>query len=157
MRNGIHACKICDWMRVSEKKSKIIKFLLKMRKCFVAKQPVLLVGCSTKFFLFKNVCLLENFLFFYNGKLTFRKHCKIAIGIKACNFQFCFRFVWRNQPWTPESSHMTCCSSVLYVVVTATQTAEKVQFVKLGFQVAIIWEQNASCDGGSSFWWWRSN
>jgi len=45
-------------------------------------------------------------------------------------------------PWTPESSHMTCCSFVLCVVVIAAQTAEKLQFVKFGFQVAIMLYEN---------------
>jgi len=41
---------------------------------------------------------LKNFtvrssLFWGTNKFTFRKHCKIAIGIKACNFYFCFRFM----------------------------------------------------------------
>jgi len=47
-------------------------------------------------------------------------------------------------PWTPESSHMTCCSFVLCVVVIAAQTAEKLQFVKFGFQVAITVELRLS-------------
>jgi len=37
---------------------------------------------------------------------------------------------------------MTCCNCVLYVVVTTAQTAEKVQFVTFGFQVAIMSEEN---------------
>ena len=76
-----------------KKFSKLITFLLKMRKSFEAEQPLLLIFCGAKFILYKSVCLLANFLFLGTGKFTFRKHCKIAIGIKACNSKLCFRFV----------------------------------------------------------------
>ena len=67
--------------------------LLKLRKDFEVEQPFLLICCSAKFVLFTSVCVVAKFLFWSTGKFTFRKHCKIGIGIKACNFQFCFRFV----------------------------------------------------------------
>jgi len=44
-----------------KKISKIIKFFLKMRKGVKAEQPFLVVCCSTKFVLFKSVCLLAKF------------------------------------------------------------------------------------------------
>jgi len=44
-----------------KKSSKLITFLLKMRKGFEAEQPHLLIFCSTNFILFKSVYLLANF------------------------------------------------------------------------------------------------
>jgi len=83
-------------MRVSKKNFlKIIKFLEEICKTVEGGQPLLLVYFSAKFILLKNVCLSGDLLCFDNCKITFRKHCKIAIEIKACNtnFQFCFRFL----------------------------------------------------------------
>jgi len=47
-----------------KKFSKLIKFLLKMRKGFEAEQPFLLVCSSTKLVLFKSVYLLAKFFVF---------------------------------------------------------------------------------------------
>ena len=63
-----------------------------------ADQLLLLVCCSAKFIVFESVYQC-NFLCFDNGQFTFRKHSKIAIDIKATNFQFCFYFTrcnWRG-------------------------------------------------------------
>jgi len=59
---------------------KINYVLLKIRKGFETEQPFLLICCSAKFVLCTSVCAVANF-FWGTGKFTFRKHCKIAIGI----------------------------------------------------------------------------
>ena len=89
----------------------------------------------------------RNFLCCDNSKTTFRKHYKIAIEIKARNFQFCFRFLWRD--WPGHLSQSTwpavapCCICRLQSFVSSRNY--------------IILQQNLRHDGESSCWIWRSN
>ena len=73
-----------------KKFSKLITFLLIMRKGFEAEQPFLLIFCSTKFVLFNSVCLLANFCFCVPVNLLFVNTAKLLLESRHASFSFAF-------------------------------------------------------------------
>jgi len=57
--------------------------MIEMRKTYESCQHFFLVCCIVKFIIFKSLCLSSKYLGFHYGRFTFRKHYKIAIGIKG--------------------------------------------------------------------------
>jgi len=100
MRNGKHACKICDWMRVSEKKSKIIKFLLNMRKgttCFVSRLWYKICSIHKCLFISEMFCfsIAPNLLFVNTAKLLLESRSRHVISVL-------FSLHVTQSTWTPD-------------------------------------------------------